>query len=173
MFALIGCTYLGPTDGQVRKAIEVTIRGFVESLDQEDIEINNSYANAADFVVRNEDDSLVNQVSIILDENEYHVFGSCTFSDYQDPESEYLLNGEMTFNLWYTPKINANAGYGEMSSSISLTGGIIESLEYSFTIDETGDVEQYLITANGKTIVFTEQDNFFEFLEVLRDRMPG
>jgi hypothetical protein len=169
-FLLMGCN-LGPTKRQVREAMEATLRSLDSSLDEhDDVEVNEMYANAADFVFRNNDGSVVTTMSILMREDGLQVYGNSTLVDYKDAKSDYIINGELTYNLWAPPNFNPHEGYGEVSCSVMLSGGKIESLEFSVNGDFTGD-EDYIITANDQTINLKNYDSFFEMFEEITGKL--
>ena len=171
-FLLMGCN-MGPSKKQVRQAMEATIRSFVSSLDEhQDIVVNEMYANAADFVLRNKEESVVTAMSVIMSEDGVQVYGNSTITDYEDAKSEYIINGELTYNLWYPSNLNTNEAYGEVSFSAMLGGGKIESLEFSVSGDGSGE-EDYIITANNQSIDLKHYDSFFEIFEEITGKVSG
>ena len=66
VIAVGGCRLTGPTDKEVFEAMQAVMRGFQASMDQETLEINDTYANAADGVFRNDDESVVTNIAFIM-----------------------------------------------------------------------------------------------------------
>jgi hypothetical protein len=171
-FLLMSCN-LGPTKKQVRQAMEATLRSFESSIDEhDDIEVKDMYANAADFVFRNKDGSVVTAMSIIMSEDGVQVYGSSTIADYEDVKSDYIVNGELTYNLWAPLNLNANEAYGEVGGSMMLDGGKIESLEFSVSGDFNGD-EDYFITANDQSIDLKNNESLFKMIEEITGKVRG
>jgi len=168
-----GCRYNGPSDKEVFDAMEAVMRGFQASMSQDSLEINNEYANAAEGVFRNEDDSVVTNMTVLMNEGVFHVYGNCLFSDYQDDASNYLLNGELIYNVKYRGAFHANAGFGEMSCAVELAGGQIETLEFSFIIGERGHLEEFLVTANDMDITVKQENSLYDIFKKWSQTMPG
>lgn len=168
-----GCRYNGPSDKEVFDAMEAVMRGFQSSMTQDTLQINNEYANAADGVFRSEDDSVVTSMTVLMNEGVFHVYGNCLFSDYQDDASNYLLNGELIYNVKYRGAFQADAGFGEMSCSVELSGGQIETLEFSFIIDERGKLEKFLVSANDMDITFRKENSLYDIFKQWSQTMPG
>ena len=169
---LIGCN-LGPSKKQVYQAMEATLRSIESSFEEsDDIEVNNIYANAADFVFKNKDGSVTTAMSILMREDGVQVYGSSTIADYEDLQSNYIINGELSYNLWAPPNFNANEAYGEMSGTMMLSGGKIESLAFSVSGDFNGD-EDYIVTANDQSIDLNDYDSFFKMIEEITGKVRG
>ena len=171
-FLLTGCN-LGPSNKQVRKAMEATVRSFASSLDDpQDLEVSEQYANAAKAVFRNKDGSVVTSMGVFMREDGLQVYGTSTFTDYEDAKSDYTVNGELTYNIMYPLNLNPREAYGEMSCSAMLSGGKIESLEFSVNGDGSG-AEEYMVTANDHFIDFKDTRSIFEIFEEISRKMPG
>ena len=99
ILTVCGCPLNQPSDREVMEAMEAVMRGFETSMNQDSLEITDTYSNAADAVFRNEDHSVVTNMTALFNENQLHVYGNCLFSDYQDASSDYLLSGELTYNI--------------------------------------------------------------------------
>ena len=173
VFAVGGCRLTGPSDRDVFEAMKVVMSGFEASMDQDTLEINDTYANAAEGVFRNEDDSVVTKVSFIMSEDSVQVYGNSIFSEYRDDSSDYLLSGEFTYNLKTIKAYRGNNWYGDMGCTAELSGGKIETLEFSFSVDEEGMFEEYFITANDVEIDLTQEDDLLNILERFGRGMPG
>jgi predicted small secreted protein len=171
-FLLMSCN-MGPTKKQVGQAMEAALRSLESSFgDHDDIEVNNIYANAADFVFRNEDGSVITSMNILMREDGVQVYGTSTIAGYADVKSNYIMNGELTYNLWAPPNFNANEAYGEVSGSMMLSGGKIESLAFSVSGDFNGD-EDYIVTANDQSIDLNNYDSFFKMIEEITGKVRG
>ena len=67
----------------------------------------------------------------------------------------------------------ANSWFGEMDCSVALTGGKVETLEFSFLIDENGEIEEYFITANDIDLDLDKPNSTINILESFIRKMPG
>ena len=153
-FLLMSCN-MGPTKKQVGQAMEAALRSLESSFgDHDDIEVNNIYANAADFVFRNEDGSVITSMNILMREDGVQVYGRA-------------VNGMTSFHSF-----NANEAYGEVSGSMMLSGGKIESLAFSVSGDFNGD-EDYIVTANDQSIDLNNYDSFFKMIEEITGKVRG
>ena len=168
-----GCKMFGPSEKDVFEAMQAVLRGFEESMDDDNMEIKDAYSNAADAVFRNEDDSVVTSMTVIVNDNQMHLYGSSIFSEYLDSSTDYQMDGEFNYNIKSVGSYNAGAWYGEMDCSVELIGGKIETLEFSFVLDKDGEVEEYYITANDVELDMNKQNNFIDILERFTPNMPG
>jgi hypothetical protein len=169
---LAGCK-MGPTKGQTRQALEAIIRSFHSSIaGLEDVEVNGTYANAADFSLQNEEGSVVTTMSIIMREDGFQIYGTSTIADYEDTKSNYIINGELTYNMWAPPNWNPHEAYGDVSCSVALSGGKIETLEFSVSGDLDGD-EECDITANNYAVDLNHYESFFELFEDVAGKVRG
>ena len=173
VFTFCGCRLYGPSDKEVFEAMEAVMRGFQSSMDQQSLEIDSAYVNAADAVFRNEDDSVVTKMTVLMNEGVFHIYGRCIFSDYQDESSDYLMNGELIYNVKFQGGFHANEGFGEMGCVVELSGGKIETLEFSFFINEDGEMEEFLVTANEMDIELQKEDNLYDLFKTWSQTMPG
>lgn len=173
IFVAHGCRMFGPSEKDVFEAIQVVMRGFENSMNQDNMEIKDTYSNSADAVFRNEDDSAVTSMTAIVNDNQMLVYGTSIFSEYQDPSTDYQLDGEFNFNIKSLKPYSADSWFGEMDCSVELAGGKIETLEFSFLIDESGEVEEYFITANDVDLDLDEKNSFIDILERFTREMPG
>jgi len=173
VFAVGGCRLTGPSERDVFEAMQAVMSGFEASMDQDTLEINDTYANAAEGVFRNEDDSVVTNVAFIVNEGNFQVYGNSIFSEYRDDSSDYHLSGEFTYNLKTIKANRGNNWYGDMGCSVELSGGKIETLEFSFSVDEDGMFDEYFITANDVEIDLTQEDGLLDILESFGRGMPG
>jgi hypothetical protein len=174
-FVLFSGCKMGPTKGQTRQALEATFRSFISSIDyleqQVNVQVNGFYSNAAEFVLENKEGSVVTAVSLFERENELQIWGSSTITNYEDLNSDYIINGELTYSFWY-PNHRLDDAYGEVSGSVDLSGGKIESLEFSASGEVNGD-EVYETTANNYPVVIKHYDSFFKMLEDVGGKVNG
>jgi len=175
LFVLLAGCDMGPTIGQTRQAVEATFRSLASSFEDieelHNIQVNGIYANAADFAVENKEGSVVTTMSIFMRENELQIYGNSTIVNYKDTESDYIINGELTYSCWY-PNGRIDNAYGEVSGSVDLSGGKIEKLEFSASGSVNGD-EEYDTTANYYPVHFTDEGSFFEILEAVDGKVSG
>ena len=166
-FVLLAGCEMGPTKKQTRQALEATFRSFISSVEYLEQEVNvrvqGFYANGGDFVFENEEGSVVTALSLFIREDEVQIYGSSTIENYEDPKSDYIINGELTYSFWY-PNHSLDNAYGEISGSVDLSGGKIESLEFSVSTDLNGNGE-YEITANNYPVDVHNSDSFSKMLE--------
>lgn len=171
---LTGCK-MGPTKGQTEQVLEATLTSFLGSIDylheQVNVQVNGFYANGADFVLENKEGSVVTAMIIFERENEVQIYGNSTIANYEDPQSDYIISGELTYSFWY-PNHSLDGAYGEISGSVDLSGGKIESLEFSVSGDLNGNGE-YEITANNYPVDLNNSDSFTEMLEDVGGKVGG
>jgi hypothetical protein len=171
---LAGCN-MGPTKGQTEQVLEATLTSFLGSIDflheQVNIQVNGFYANGAEFVLENKEGSVVTAMTLFERENEVQIYGNSTIANYEDPKSDYIINGELTYSFWY-PNHSLDDAYGEISGSVDLSGGKIESLEFSANADLNGDGE-YEITANNYPVDLKKSDSFIKMLEDVGEKVNG
>ncbi len=168
-----GCRMNGPSEQEVFEAMQAVMRGFANSMAEDTMEVQDTYSNAADAVFRNEDDTVVTSMTAIVNDNQMHVYGTSIFSEYQDPSTDYQLDGEFTYNIKSLGPYRSNSWFGEMDCSVQLAGGKIETLEFSFLIDESGEVEEYFITANDVDLDLDKQNSVIDILDRFTRKMPG
>ena len=171
---LAGCN-MGPTKGQTHQALEATIRSVGSSFedldDQDNVQVNGIYANGADLVFENKEGSVVTAASVFRRGNEVQIYGNSTIANYEDAETDYIINGELSFNFSY-PNHRLDDFYGEMSGSLDLSGGKIESLEFSASVDLDGN-EVFDTTANNYPVYLKLYDSFFEMVKDVGGKVNG
>ena len=171
---LAGCN-MGPTKGQTYQALEATFRSFISSIDyleqQVNVQVNGFYSNAAVFVLENKEGSVVTAMSLFERENELQIWGSSTITNYEDPNSDYIINGELTYSFWY-PNHRLDNAYGEVNGSLDLSGGKIESLEFSASVDLDGN-EVFDTIANNYPVYLKLYDSFFEMVKDVGGKVNG
>lgn len=170
---LSGCNLFGPSEKEVKQAMEAVFRAFEESTRQDNPEVRNAYSNAADLIFENEQASLLHEMSVLVDEGELSVTGNCAISDHEDPFSNYLISGELSYEMTFRKDRSRDIGSGTMSGELTLAGGEIQSLEFSFDLGDGGELENFLVIANGKNIDFAREEKAFNFLRGLGSRLPG
>jgi hypothetical protein len=142
-------------------------------MNEDTMEINDTYSNAADAVFRNEDDTVVTSMTALINDNQMHLYGKSLFSEYEDPSTDYQLNGEFIYNIKSLGAYSSESWFGEMGCSVELSGGKIETLEFSFLIDESGEIEEFFITANDIDVDLNTHNSVIDILERFTRGMPG
>lgn len=153
MVFLTGCNGLmGPSDGEVMDAYEASVSHFPDVTERGHVQVENTYANGVDLLMSNSDGSAYHKASFVVNDGLNRFYGRCTFTDYQDPNSDYVLNGEMYYDF-YSP---VNAGDDDFSGSLTcdveLTGGIVKTLEYEMERLDSGKSKVISFKANGSRI---------------------
>ena len=171
--AASGCRMSGPSEKDVFEAMEAVMRGFENSMHDDSMEIQETYSNAADAVFRNADETVVTSMTAIINDNEMHVYGTSIFSEYQDSATDYQMDGEFSYNIKGPNAYSTNSWFGEMDCSVELTGGKVETLEFSFLINENGEIEEYFIIANDIDLDLDRPNSTVDILERFIRKMPG
>jgi hypothetical protein len=170
---LTGCNLLGPSKKDVQQALEAAFRAFEVSTTQNEPEYKNMYTNAADAVFRNDDESLVHELSLLIDEGKISVTGNCVMTDYEDAISPYILSGELAYEVTYNQKNARRGGAGSMTGELTMSGGKIQFIDFSFVMAENGQLEEFEIYADGKNIDFADDQNPYSLFKALSGRLPG
>ena len=84
IFFLAGCNFGGPSEKEVVQALDAAMRAFADSVDQKTPAVEESYSNAIDLVFRNDDESLIHQMNVLLNDADVTVYGDCEISEYED-----------------------------------------------------------------------------------------
>ena len=92
---LTGCNLFGPSEKEVKEALEAVFRAFEDSTRQNEPEVRNVYSNAADFIFQNDEESLIHEMSVLFDEGKLSVTGNCMMTDHEDSVSQYFISGEL------------------------------------------------------------------------------
>jgi hypothetical protein len=173
MFFLTGCNLFGPSKKDVNQALEAVFRTFENSTTENEPEFRNAYTNAADAIFKNDDESLIHEMSMMVDEGKFFVSGSCTFTDYEDSISQYILSGELAYEFVY-PQSNARqGGFGSMVGEFTLASGKVQYIDFSFNQAENGKLSEFLINADGKAVDLSDDSNPYDLFTALSDRLPG
>lgn len=170
---LTGCNLFGPSKKDVEQALEAVFRAFEMSTTENEPEYKNMYVNAADAVFRNDDESLIHEMSLLMDEGKVSVTGYCVMADYEDSDSKYILSGELVYEVIYSKRNTRHGGSGTMSGELSLAGGKVQFLDFSFTMGDSGELEEFEIYADGKSVDFSEDQDPYSLFMALSDRLPG
>ena len=170
---LTGCNLFGPSKKDVKQALEAVFRAFEISTSQNEPEVQNMYSNAADVIFKNDDESLIHELSLLFDEGKLSVTGNCVITDYQDSISQYNLSGELAYEVTYRQSNASGGGSGSMTGELTLSGGKVQYIDFSFVMAENGALEEFLINANGKDIDLANEENAYSLFRALSDRLPG
>ena len=165
-----GCGILGPSEADVLTALEASIRSFQASMEKDNLELHEEYANAVDLAFINGDRSLLHNMSVIVKDKKVFISGECIFAEYEDTQTKYYINGNISYHLKFPRDLNARAGSGKVTCKIKLKGGRIENLNYVFTINTNGVFDEFAVMANGKNIdmkKYQQQLNFIKFMQPL------
>ena len=173
LYFLTGCNLFGPSKKDVKQALEAVFRAFEISTTQNEPEYQNMYSNAADAIFKNDDESLIHELSLLIDEGKVSVSGNCVISDYEDTISQYILSGELAYEVTYRQSNASGGGSGSMTGELSLSGGKVQFIDFSFIMAENGELEEFLINADGKDIDLTNEENAYSLFRALSDRLPG
>ena len=170
---LTGCNLFGPSKKDVEQALEAVFRAFEVSTTENEPEYKNMYTNAADAVFRNDDESLIHELSLIMDEGKVSVTGYCVMTDYEDSVSQYVLSGELAYEVTYSQRNARRGGTGSMTGELSMAGGKVQFLDFSFTLAENGQLEEFEIYVDGKNVDFSDEQDPYSLFLALSDRLPG
>ena len=169
---LTGCNLFGPSKKDVEQALEAVFRAFEASTTQNEPEYQNMYSNAADATFKNDDESLIHELSLLIDEGKISVSGNCVMTDYEDSISQYILSGELDYEVAFHER-NSRGGFGSMSGELSFSGGKVQFIDFSFIVAENGELEEFLINADGKDVDFADEKNSYDLFRALSGRLPG
>ena len=169
---LTGCNLFGPSEQEVKEAMMAVFRAFEVSTNQDDPEVRNVYSNAADLIFQNEDESLTHEMSVLFDVGKLSVSGSCVLADYEDSVTQYLISGALDYKVTFEKGRSGDVGSGLMSGELTLTGGKVRTIEFSFDIASQGELENFQISANGKNVEFNQAEKAFSLFRELTSRLP-
>jgi hypothetical protein len=170
ILGIYGCAFLGPSEADVLTALEASMRSFQASMMKENLELHEEYANAVDLAFINSDRSLLHNMSVMLKDRKVFISGECIFAEYEDTQTKYYINGNISYHLKFPRNFNPKAGSGKVTCKIILKGGRVEKLEYFFTINTNGVFDEFAVTANGKNIdmkKYQKELNFIKFMQPL------
>jgi hypothetical protein len=170
---LAGCNLGGPSKEEVTVALDAAMRAFTESVEEKTPEVENLYSNALDLIFRNDDESLIHHMNVLVGDADVTVYGDCEIEEYQDDDSDYLISGKLVYELLFPKNRFPNSGFGIMEGELTLSGGKVETIEFSLSVDEDGQLEEFLISANGKDIDLNEQDSMYNLLRQISRQLPG
>ncbi len=172
LFCLAGCNFGGPSEEEVTQALDAAMRAFADSVDENTPEVEEAYSNAIDLVFRNDDESLVHQMNVLVDGEDVTVYGDCQISQYEDYDTAYLISGKLVYELLF-PRGRPDAGFGVMQGELTLTGGKVETIEFAIATDEDGGLEEFQISANGIEIDISRQESMYNLFRQISGHLPG
>jgi len=170
---LTGCNLFGPSEKEVKNALEAIFRAFEDSTQQNEPEVRNVYSNAADFIFKNDEESLIHEMSVLFDEGKLLITGNCVITDHEDAVSNYHISGELDYKVTFRQGNSQDVDSGTISGELTLEGGKVQTLEFSFNLGNMDEMEAFLVTADGKNIDFAKEEKAFNLLRELGSRLPG
>ncbi len=170
---LAGCNLGGPSKKEVTAALDAAMRAFSESVEEKTPEVENAYSNALDLIFRNDDNSLIHHMNVLVSDEDVTVYGDCEIEEYEDYDSEYRISGKLVYELLFPRNSFPSAGFGIMEGELTLSGGKVQTIEFSLSVDEDGQLEEFLVSANGKDIDLSEQDSMYNLLRQISRQLPG
>ena len=60
-----------------------------------------------------------------------------------------------------------------MEGEFTLIGGKVETIEFSLSVDEDGELEEFLISANGKEMDLSRQGSLYNLFRQISGALPG
>ncbi len=173
VLSVVACGLFQLSDEDVIVAMEASMRGFTVSMNKENLEIHETYANAVDLAFINRDRSLLHNMSVMLKDKKVFISGKCIFAEYEDNASKYQINGNLIYNLNFPENFDPKGGSGKVNCNITLRGGRIEVLDYNFHINKNGEFEEFKVTANGKDFNIKKYHNTLNFLPNMKSLTLG
>jgi hypothetical protein len=170
---LVGCNLGGPSQKEVTAALDAAMRAFTESVEGKTPEVENAYSNALDLIFRNDDESLIHHMNVLVNDEDVTVYGDCEIEEFQDYNSDYLVSGKLVYELLFPKNSFPDTGFGIMEGELILSGGKVETIEFSLSVDEEGQLEEFLISANGKDIDLSQQESMYNLFRQISRQLPG
>lgn len=150
-----GCDLMTSQE-DIKRAIYTVMRGYETSTKNIQPQIMNQYANAADLKFVSNDETIINEMHVLIrDDNSIVVSGECLFSKYEDPYSGYRVEGGLAYDC---VKDDTDYGSCEFSCNAKLHGGKIRQLDFLLRLDSEGTLAVGSVSANGKKISFDQWD---------------
>jgi hypothetical protein len=152
-FFSYGCNFTLSQE-EVKRSIYTVMRGYEVSTNDAHPQVSRRYSNAADVKFEAENETLVNEMKIMIKEDKrMTVSGTCFFSDYADPYSGYHVDGELAYDC---EKSENDDAVCEFSCNTTLSGGKVKSLEFLLDINSDGEFSVASVIANGRKIEFSQ-----------------
>jgi hypothetical protein len=152
-FFSYGCDFLLSQD-EVKRSIFAVMRGYETSTEKVKPQVEKRYGNGADLRFVSMNETLVTEMRILLkDDKRLTASGTCFFSGYEDPYTDYSVDGELTFDCERSGNEEAVCDF---SCNTVLSGGKVEKLVFLLNIDSQGRCSAADVMANGKKIRFNQ-----------------
>ncbi len=140
--------------GDVKRSIYTVMRGFEASTQGKKPDISNEYENSADLRFTAKDGTLVKDMHIIQNSNNnINASGICRLSEYEDPYSGYIVDGELSYDCEQSSSSYVNC---EFSCNTKLTGSKVKTLEFELEINSDNYISVASVYANGKKVKFNQ-----------------
>jgi predicted small secreted protein len=163
---LTGCGLMGPTPKDVMKAADAVKDALMDSA-QYNPQINSEYSNAADLVAVAPDGSVANRAKVYIDSaHALLINGECTFTNYKEKNSGYILNGTVTYKFDDIRKDDPQAMTMHATYDITLTGGKVTSLKVTVDKEKGTDLATEIF-ANGKKFDIEEWKDAMGLLKAI------
>lgn len=163
---LCGCGLMGPTPVDVKKALDAVGSGLTDS-GKYNPQISSEYSNAADITAVAPDGSVANRAKVYIDSaHALLIHGECTFANYKESTSGYVLNGTVTYKFEDIKKDDPGAMIGNIACDVTLTGGKIQSLKVTVVKGKEGPAVTEIF-ANGKKFDIEGWENAMGMLKAV------
>lgn len=163
---LAGCGLMGPTPMDVKKALEAVGNGLKDS-GQYNPQFSAEYSNAADISAVAPDGSVANKAKVYIDSaHALIIHGECTFANYKEATTGYVLNGAVTYKFEEIKKDDPQAMIGNIACDVAMTGGKVESLKVTIVKGKEGPAVTE-IYANGKKFDIEGWENAMGMLKAI------
>jgi len=169
---LFGCDLLGHTRKDVNVVLSAVDRAINSSVEKGiEPEVQSKYINAATLKFTSADESTVNSMKVFFDTDtkKTSVNGECTFLNYRDNNTGYIINGDYTYNIKGISEHNNKTMHGEMAFAVTLTGGKISSMEMVTIIDK-GNNFTYNLKVDGNEVDIKNWENVMDIVKSLNPK---
>ncbi len=168
----IGIFYFGcdlmTSQEDVKRSIYTVMRGYESSTKNTKPLIINEYANAADLKFISDDETIINEMNVLIrDDETIVVSGQCLFSGYEDPYSGYSVEGDLAYDC---ERDKSDYVYCEFACNAKLDGGKIKRLEFLLELDSEGTSAVGSVSANGKKVRFNQWDFVTKIIKTINPR---
>ena len=162
-----GCDLMTSQE-DIKRAIYTVMRGYETSTKNIRPQIMNQYANAADLKFISKDETIINEMHVLIrEDNTIVVSGECLFSGYEDPYSGYSVEGGLAYDC---EKDDTDYGSCEFSCNAKLHGGKIKQLDFLLELDSEGTLAVGSVSANGKKVRFHQWDYVTRIIRAFNPR---
>jgi hypothetical protein len=139
---------------EVKRSIYAVMRGYEASTEKVEPQVQKRYGNGAELRYVSMNETLVTEMRILLkDDKRLTASGICFFSGYEDPYTDYSVNGELSFDCERSGDEDAVCDF---SCNTVLSGGKVKKLEFQLNIDSEGQCSVADVMANGKKVRFDQ-----------------